>query len=237
MQDLMVALDDADGRILYARFFEQEGTISSLRALKHVLVRYGRFCELYTDRGSHFCRTSEGRNEPDDVQQGQVARVLKVLGIDHILARSPEARGRSERAFGHHRGSPSPRSYASPASPPTKLRRNTSTRYSSPTSTADLPSNRPSRRAPSCVSWESICGSSCRSRTTASYAATARFSFIPWPLQIPKKTRERRHYVRCPVLVHEFLDGNLGISYQGRLIARFTRNGILLPSKSLRQAA
>ena len=35
----------------------------------------------------------------------------------------------------------------------------------------------------------------------------------------------------------EFLDGNLGISYQGRLIARFTRNGILLPSTSLRQAA
>ena len=29
-QDLVVALDDADGRILYARFFPQEGTASTL---------------------------------------------------------------------------------------------------------------------------------------------------------------------------------------------------------------
>ena len=38
-QDLVVMLDDADGRILYARFFAQEGTFSTLVALKHVLVR------------------------------------------------------------------------------------------------------------------------------------------------------------------------------------------------------
>jgi len=31
---------------------------------------------------------------------GLLARVLKTLGIRHILARSPQARGRSERAFG-----------------------------------------------------------------------------------------------------------------------------------------
>ena len=58
-QDLIVMLDDADGRILFAKFFEQEGTRSTLVALEHVLHRYGRFAELYTDRGSHFCRTSE----------------------------------------------------------------------------------------------------------------------------------------------------------------------------------
>jgi hypothetical protein len=57
MQDLIVALDDADGRILFARFVEQEGTRSTLEALRAVLTRYGRFAELYTDRGSHFART------------------------------------------------------------------------------------------------------------------------------------------------------------------------------------
>ena len=31
MQDLVVALDDADGRILYARFFPQEGSALDLR--------------------------------------------------------------------------------------------------------------------------------------------------------------------------------------------------------------
>src|SRR5262249_39682881 len=43
MQDLVVALDDADGRILYARFWPQESTASTFAALDHVLRRYGRF--------------------------------------------------------------------------------------------------------------------------------------------------------------------------------------------------
>ncbi|HEY6104388.1 MAG TPA: helix-turn-helix domain-containing protein, partial [Anaeromyxobacteraceae bacterium] len=84
-QDLIVMLDDADGRVLFARFFEQEGTLSSLTALKHVLVRFGRFCEFYTDRGSHFCRTDKAGQPPADEQHGQVSRVLRALGIRHIL--------------------------------------------------------------------------------------------------------------------------------------------------------
>ena len=43
MQDLVVAMDDADGRILYARFVPEENTASTLAALKHLLRRYGRF--------------------------------------------------------------------------------------------------------------------------------------------------------------------------------------------------
>ena len=43
MQDPMVMLDDADGRILYARFVEQEGTVATLAALPHVLREHGRF--------------------------------------------------------------------------------------------------------------------------------------------------------------------------------------------------
>jgi hypothetical protein len=46
--DLIVVLDDADGRILFAYFFEEEGTVSTLLALQHVLITHGRFCELYT---------------------------------------------------------------------------------------------------------------------------------------------------------------------------------------------
>ena len=40
--DLVVALDDADGRILYARFCTQESTLSTLRAVKHVLEHHAR---------------------------------------------------------------------------------------------------------------------------------------------------------------------------------------------------
>jgi hypothetical protein len=59
MWDLVVALDDADGRILHARLVKQEGVASTLEALEAVLRRSGRFCELSTDRASHFCRTAK----------------------------------------------------------------------------------------------------------------------------------------------------------------------------------
>jgi transposase len=42
-QDLVVALDDADGCILYARFFPQEGTASTFATLESVVRNYGRF--------------------------------------------------------------------------------------------------------------------------------------------------------------------------------------------------
>jgi len=109
-QDLVVMMDDADGRILFARFVEQEGSLSTLVALKHVLVRWGRFSELYTDRGSHFCRTGKAGN---------------------------------------------------------------------------------------------------------------------LELQLPA-SKVRISFAKCPVLVHEFLDGALGVSFHGQVLARFDRSGLVL---------
>src|SRR5436305_1292131 len=60
--------------------------------------------EVYADRGSHFCRTAKVGDAPAGEQHGQVAQALRALGIRQILARSPEARGRSERAFGTIQG-------------------------------------------------------------------------------------------------------------------------------------
>ena len=87
MQDLVVALDDADGRMLYARFCTQEGTASTFAALEAVLRRYGRFCELYTDRGSHFCRTEQVGEGPAAEQNGQVARICQDLSGISCLSR------------------------------------------------------------------------------------------------------------------------------------------------------
>jgi hypothetical protein len=56
-------------------------------------------------------------------------------------------------------------------------------------------------------------------------------SFENVKLQLPPRPA-RAHYVRCPVLVHEFPEGTLGISYQGRLLARYTRAGQLLPARA-----
>src|SRR2546421_10213744 len=43
-------------------------------------------------------------------------------------------------------------------------------------------------------------------------------------LQLPS-TPHRIHFVRCPVTVHQFSNGTLGISYQGRLLARYDAAG------------
>jgi hypothetical protein len=53
---------------------------------------------LYTDRGSHYFRATKA-GEIDRGCSTQVGRALEQLGVEHIGAFSPQARGRSERAF------------------------------------------------------------------------------------------------------------------------------------------
>src|SRR5713226_8316735 len=56
-QDLIVVLDDASSEIYYAQLVEQEGTVTTMAALRAVVEQRGVFCALYSDRGSHFWRT------------------------------------------------------------------------------------------------------------------------------------------------------------------------------------
>lgn len=102
--DLVVTLDDATSEITSAFFCKQEGTNSSLRGLHETITKYGLFCSLYTDRGSHYFSTPEAGGKVDKSRPTEVGRALRQLGIDHIAAYSPEARGRSERAFGTLQG-------------------------------------------------------------------------------------------------------------------------------------
>ncbi len=98
--DLIVTLDDATSEIYSAFLVEEEGTASTFRALKEVFAAKGLPGTLYTDRGSHYFHTPEAGGKVDKNQRTQVGRALHQLGIEHIAAYSPEARGRSERAFG-----------------------------------------------------------------------------------------------------------------------------------------
>ena len=97
--DLVVTLDDATSAILSAFLVDEEGTASSLQGLREVVARHGLFCALYTDRGSHYFLTPEAGGRVSRTMLTQVGRALEQLGIEHIAAYSPEARGRSERAF------------------------------------------------------------------------------------------------------------------------------------------
>lgn len=97
--DLIVTMDDATSELLSLFLVEEEGAASTFRGLREVVAEHGLFCALYTDRGSHYFETPEAGGKVSKTQLTQVGRALKQLGIEHIAAYSPEARGRSERLF------------------------------------------------------------------------------------------------------------------------------------------
>jgi hypothetical protein len=98
--DLIVTLEDATSEIYSAFLVEEESTMSSFRALAEVIAAQGLPCALYTDRASHYFHTPKAGERVAKDQPTQVGRALAQLGIEHIPAYAPEARGRSERAFG-----------------------------------------------------------------------------------------------------------------------------------------
>jgi hypothetical protein len=97
--DLIVAMDDATSEIYSMFLVAEEGTASTFRALREVIGEHGLFCALYTDRGSHYFHTPEAAGKVSRTQSTQVGRALAHLGVEHIAAYSPQARGRSERLF------------------------------------------------------------------------------------------------------------------------------------------
>ena len=228
-RDLIITMDDADGKILDGEFVRQEGTMSTIMALEHVLIRHGRFCEFYHDCGSHFGRTSQAGQGPDEEQNGQVSRVLKTLGIRQIFARSPQARGRSERAFGTIQGRlpqelrvagikdyDKANEYLKKTFIP-KFNRQFTVKPAQDES-AFVPLVGIDLKLLLSIQDERIV----RNDNTVTYKNVI--------LQIPED-KQRPHYVRCPVIVHELTTGTLGISYQGRLLGEYRKDGELLPSQ------
>lgn len=229
-QDLVVSLDDADGKMLFARFFPEEGTHSTLVSLEHVLRVHGRFCEFYTDRASHFCRTTTAGN-PDDVQKGQVARVLRTIGTKQILARSPEARGRGERCFGTVQ-----------RRLPQELRVNGISSYPAANRYLEehfipdfnrrftvVPAERGSAFTPLRGLDLTLLLSQQHDRIVAKDNTV---TFGKMSLQLPQM-RSRIHLARCPVVVHEFIDGTLGVTFSGAIVGHFDRAGELLKKGAL----
>lgn len=235
MQDLVVALDDADGRILYAEFVAQEGTLSTFQALTSIVREHGRFCALYTDRGAHFCRTEQAGQAPAEEQQGQVTQALRALGIRHILARSPQARGRSERAFQTIQGRL-----------PQELRLHRITTYAQANCylkdvfVPDFNRRFTVTPAQSESAFTPLAGIDLDLLLSAKHERVVRndntVTFKRVTLQLPT-TPARMHFVRCPVIVHQFPNGHLGVSYQGHLLARYDTDGNPLPSPIIKERA
>lgn len=231
MQDLVVVLDDADSRMLFARFVEQEGTRSTFEGLYAVLRRFGRFCEFYTDRGSHFCRTPKagGASETD----GQVSRALRTLGIRQILARSPQARGRSERAFGTIQGRlpqelrvAGVQSYAEANKYLERVfMRDFNKRFTvvpTESGSAFVPLAGIDLDLVLSEKYERVVGKDCV------------VSFENLGLQLPAP-KDRPTYARCAVIVHRIVDGTLAVVWNGQEVARFSPAGGRLLRESRRR--
>src|SRR5215475_7781710 len=106
-QTLLVVVDDATKRLLYAQLVDDEageGTAVVMTALWAVLETHGIPGALYTDRASWAVYTPTSGTGPERSKLTQVGRALAKLGIEHIVGFSPQARGRSERANGTLQG-------------------------------------------------------------------------------------------------------------------------------------
>jgi hypothetical protein len=94
---LIAVLDDATRRVLYAQLWPSETTHAVMSALSAVITTDGLPMAIYTDRAHWAFHTAQANGPIDRTHLTQVGRALQRLGIEHIGAYSPQARGRGER--------------------------------------------------------------------------------------------------------------------------------------------
>jgi len=99
---LIAMIDDATSE-LFARFVREDSTEQHMRVLRAYLECNGRPLAFYTDKAGLFHVTPrqidyDGRMSA--AGETQIGRALRELGVELILAHSPQAKGRIERSFG-----------------------------------------------------------------------------------------------------------------------------------------
>ena len=234
--DLVVTMDDATGKHLSMFFCDEEGTASSLHGIGQTIARFGLFCSLYTDRGSHYFYTPEADGKVDKSRPTQVGRALAQLGIEHIAAYSPEARGRSERAFQTHQER-LPKELAKAGI--TDLQ--AANRY---LEEIYLPRHNdefavpPAQEGSAFIAYlggalpDILCEH--HERVVGKDNCV---SFESMSLQIPADG-VRHHYVKVKVRVHRYVDGTLALFHGPRRLARYDAKGKLqLPESEIKLAA
>ena len=94
---LLLAVDDATGKLVSALFCEYENTRDYFVLMRGLIECYGIRIALYTDRHPVF-KHVPGAGVPS--APTQFSRAMDELGIEMIYALSPQAKGRVERAAG-----------------------------------------------------------------------------------------------------------------------------------------
>lgn len=233
--DLVVTMDDATGTIYSAFLVEEEGTASSFRGLSESFVAKGLPSSLYTDRGSHYFHTPRAGEAVDKNRLTQVGRALARLGIEHIPAYSPEARGRSERMFGTLQdrlpkelrlagiaGIEAANRFLAAVYLPAH-----NARFAKPPEIAETAFV----AVDALLLAEILCVEEER--------VVSRDNTVVWgriTLQLPESPM-RRHYVKARVKVRQYPDGALAVFHGPRAIARYTADGSLHGQPEFRSAA
>ena len=227
--DLIVTMDDATSEIYSAFFVEEEGTMSSLRGLQEVIETQGLFSSLYTDRGSHYWYTDEAGGKVDKVRLTQVHRALQQLGVTLIAAYSPEARGRSERAFRTLQDRLPKELALAGITDMAAANRYLSERFlpqhntrfmvgATESGTAFIPWIGPHLAEILCVQEERVVAKD----------NTVRYQGLS--LQIPQDPHQF-HYVKVTVRVHEYPDGTLAVFHGPRCLAHYYADGQLIETE------
>jgi transposase len=230
--DLISVQDDATSEVYYAQLVEEESTRTVMRALWEVIAERGLFCALYSDRASHFFHTPVAGGEVDHQRLTQVGRALAELGIELIAAYSPQARGRSERAFGTWQGRlpqelrlrgiktvEAANEFLGSEYLP-EFNRRFAVRAAQP-GTAFVPLRGVDLQQVFCLKHERVVA---RDNTIRLGSRM---------LQV-EQTKWRATLAGCRVLVCEHLDGTLSVSYGPHLIGRFSPTGEPLPVETKR---
>jgi transposase InsO family protein len=219
--------------ICSAFLVEEEGTMSSFQGLAETIARHGLFRAFYTDRGSHYFYTPKVDGPVDKKRLTQVGRALMQLGITHIPAYSPQARGRMERAFGTIQGRlPQELRLAKIADVAA------ANRYLKDHFMPDYNARFAVPAAASGTAFIAYSGTPLAEvLCVQEQRRVGRDNCVAWrgcSLQIPPQPH-RRHYVRAIVRLHEYPDGGLAVFDGPLCLQRYDRSGAMV-SDSARAA-
>lgn len=230
--DLIVTMDDATNEHYSMFFVDQEGTASSFQGVRAVIIQRGLFSSLYTDRGSHYWFTPKEGGKVSKTQPTQFGRAMNHLGIQMIAAYSPEARGRSERAFRTHQDRLVKELALQGITDMAAANQYLAQTYRHAFN-AEFMQPAPEEGS-AFVPWkghdldEILC-----EQNERTVSADNCVTFEGMTLQIPAN-RYRCHYVKVRVRVHRYFDGSLAIFHGPRKLADYDQTGKL---KQVQKAA
>ena len=230
--DLIVTMDDATNEHYSMFFVEEEGTASSFRGVRDVVLQKGLFSSFYTDRGSHYWFTPKEGGKVSKTQLTQFGRAMNHLGIQMIPAYSPEARGRSERVFKTHQDRLVKELALHGITEMDAANRYLKKVYM-PAYNAEFMQPAPEEGSVF-VPWtgENLDDVLCEHHERTVSADNC-VNFEGMNLQIPPNPY-RCHYVRARVMVHRYSDGSLAVFHGPRKLADYDPRGRL---KQMKKAA